>query len=153
MGDEEKKRLAVWLSILFPGAGHFYLGDRRGGIALLCVTVSLLLAIVVSLVGPAPLRSRVTAVLLLFPYAMLSLPSARSLQTGLAAPPVSRSNLLIMLAVAGPMALPLLWQSDAFSRAAKFAWTVAVVGLVIVAVGAIIAAGPVIEELMRDVPV
>lgn len=153
MREEEKKRLAVWLSILLPGAGHLYLGERRGGIALLCVTVSLLLGIIVSLAGPAPLRSPATAVLLLLPYAMLSLPSARSVRNDPGPPPASRGYLLVMLAVAGPMALPLLWQSDAFSRAGKIVWTVLVIAIVVIAVCAIVVAGPMIEELARQAPV
>ena len=155
MAEEGKKRLAVWLSILAPGAGHLYLGDRRGGMALLCVTVALLLAIVVSMVGPAPLRSPATAVLLLLPYAMLSVPAARSLRNEPRETPAihRRGYLLVMLAVAGPMALPLLWQSEAFSRPGKIVWTIVVIAIVVIAVGALVVVGPMIEELMQQVVV
>ncbi len=152
MRNDGNKALAALLTVVLPGAGHLYLGDRRGGVALLCVSVSVLAGIAVSVAGPAAFRSTVTAVLLLVPYAMLAVPAARAVGTGTTETPgnQSRGYLLVMLAVAGPMALPLLWQSSAFSRTGKIAWTVVVVAIVLIAVYAIIVAGPIIEEMMQQ---
>ncbi len=152
MSGNRSTFLATVLSVLAPGSGHLYLGRRPRGLALLLVTFAVWAGIGVSLAGPVALRSNLSAILLLVPYVLLIVPSVREVRSSdIETTAIDRpAYVLVMLAVFGPLALPLLWQSRAFGRGGKIAWTIVVAAVVVVAVYAIVVAGPMIEDLLQQ---
>jgi hypothetical protein len=57
---------------------------------------------------------------------------------------------LFMLLCLGPMALPLLWQSPAFSKTVKVVLTIAVVLIAVFVVLSMVVLGPLIEQILRS---
>jgi len=57
---------------------------------------------------------------------------------------------VMMLLAVGPLALPLLWQSQRFSRAAKLVWTGAVIIIALLAIYALVVVGPLVERFFSD---
>lgn len=138
---------ATLLSALLPGLGQLYNNERGKGIALLLTATTVLAALLWSTVGPSDSRSLLTSVLLLPVYLLLWVPAVRDARER--AKGAGRTFLNdagpwyvgVMLAAVGPFALPLLWQSGRFTRAAKIWLTVAVVAVAVVAVLFIVLVG------------
>ncbi|HVS03199.1 MAG TPA: hypothetical protein VMT16_10560 [Thermoanaerobaculia bacterium] len=148
--------LAAGLSALAPGAGQLYNGDRPRGWALLAIAAGVVAAVALCLWGPRPFRSWLGALLLAALYPLLWMPAvadawrdARGRGRGLVAAD-SIGYTVLMLLVAGPMALPLLWQNRQVPRAAKRWLTV---GVVMVAIGGVLLlalAAPWLEALLEE---
>jgi lysylphosphatidylglycerol synthetase-like protein (DUF2156 family) len=137
--------LAGLLSTLIPGLGQLFNGERTKGLALLCMTGGLWLTIAAN-------RSPITRLLLGLLYLFILVPSIRdAAQTARGQAPAPAGNtawyVILMLLTVGPFALPLLWQSLRFSRAAKIAWTIAVVLIALSFVFVMAALGPALERL------
>ena len=125
--------LAACASLLIPGLGQLYNGERAKGLAVLCMDIGIGLGIALALWGPPRLRSAFTAILLGFIYLFVWIPAiidAHQHASGAARPLLSGEKVwyvILMLLTIGPGALPLLWQSRRFSRIAKILWSSMVV--------------------------
>jgi hypothetical protein len=121
--------MAALLSAALPGAGQCYLGNRPTGVALLCTSFGVCGGILLSLWGPAALRSRLTMIVLAAIYPFVWLPAvidAWQAARGKTKPLLAghhRWYVILMLLTVGPMSLPMLWQNKRFSQRTKFAWT------------------------------
>ncbi len=151
---EPSPAVAAALSFLIPGLGQIYRGQRAQGFAIVCVAAGVAAGALASLFGPASIQSPFTAATLAIVYACVWLPAvldaARSnaKDGGQLIAGRSRAYVVLMLVTAGPMALPLLWQSPAFSRGAKIFWTVGVVLLAFIAIWSVMVVGPLVDEMM-----
>ena len=148
---------AALLSLLLPGLGQLYIGRRTEGLISLATAGGIICAILLSAVGPAALRSHVSVLFLELAYLSVWVASIveASDQT-----PKSRQSLLagerawflvLMLAMAGPLALPMLWHSKQFSRRRKIAWTLVVISALVVGILSVILLGPQLEAWSSEI--
>ena len=150
--------VAGGLSLLFPGLGQLYNQEYPEGIAICCISAGILGGMAVALAGPPAFRSGLTPIMLgcIYPFVLIpAVIDAYQRAVGAAAPLLSghqRWYVILMLLAVGPMALPLLWQGARFSRAAKIAWTVAVVGIALASILLVVAAGPALERFQAAHP-
>jgi hypothetical protein len=148
--------LDAGLSAVLPGLGQLRQGDGARGVALALPCLGLWGAVMLSLFGPAPVRSVITAALLALLYPLLWLPAvldAWNRGGGSAAPAISPDEawyVVLSLLAVGPMALPLLWQGSVFSLRGKIVWTVVVVGIALAALVFILLLGPWLEALLVE---
>ena len=144
--------LAALLSLLLPGLGQLYNGERGKGVATLCISLGTWTILFFSL-APGRAGAWLSALLLGFVYLFIWIPAvvdAYRQASGAPNPWLSGRSawyVIAMLLTVGPMALPLLWQSPAFSRSAKIGWTVAVILIALLVVAIFAVLGPVLEEL------
>jgi len=147
--------IAAVLSLLLPGAGQLYNGERPKGIALLCMTAGIAYGLFMSVLGPSYSHSFITAVLLAIVYLLVWPPAvvdAYRYAAGKPSPLLAGEKtwyVILMLLTVGPMALPLLWQSPRFSRGGKIGWTVAVILIVLVGIAMLLVIGPAVEHALQ----
>jgi TM2 domain-containing membrane protein YozV len=147
-------RIAAALSLVIPGVGQIYKGERGKGAALLSSAVGIWAGILVATIGPVPFRSWLGGVSLAVVYPLIWVPAIRDAYQQDCGPSrpfpagEKRWYVVLMLLAVGPMALPLLWQSRRFGRIAKIAWTTLVLVVVIGAISVLVVAGPLLEELL-----
>jgi len=150
-------RLAAALSALLPGLGQLYLGERAKGVAVLAAALGILAGIALALVGPAALRSWATVAMLAVVYPFLWLPAVRDAYRGArgqSSPLLAGEQVwyvIFMLAIVGPMAVPLLWQSPRFSPRAKRLWTAAVILIALVGVAFAVWLGPILQRYLTEI--
>jgi TM2 domain-containing membrane protein YozV len=150
--------LAAGLSLILPGLGQLYNGERAKGIAVLCMTLGIWFALLTSGSGQGGFRSSVTVVLLGFLYLFIWLPAvmdAYQAASRRCVPLLSGASawyVVMMLLSVGPMAVPLLWQSPAFSRRWKIVWTAVVILTALSAVVLTALLGAVVQQFLRDNP-
>ena len=147
--------IAAGLSLVAPGAGQIYSGDRPTGVALLCITVGLWTSAILTMAGGGAARSVLTMLLLAIVYLFLLIPAVLdAYRAGQGRTAVIAGEKLwyvvMMLLAVGPLALPLLWQSQRFSRAAKLVWTGAVIIIALLAIYALVVVGPLVERFLSD---
>lgn len=147
--------IAAGLSLVAPGAGQIYRGDRPKGIALLCITAGLWASAILTMAGAAAAGSVLTMLLLAVVYLFVLIPAVLdAYRAGGGQTAVIAGErpwyVVMMLLAAGPLALPLLWQSRRFSRTTKLAWTGAVIIIALLAIYALVALGPIVERLLGD---
>ncbi len=129
MAGQSSPFTALVLSAIVPGSGHIYNNETKKGFVIIgsCLGLGLLtywlsglhrisiaLALVVvwiSAIADAYQVAKASGQALDFYY--------------------RRPYVVAMLLLVGPLALPLLWQSPHFSRAARWTWTVIVVGVAV----------------------
>lgn len=108
---------------LVPGVGHLALGKRGKAAALFVIDIGIIFSIFF-------LRSIAGRLLTCFCYLMAMVPAVIETYTlargGVSRFSESKPYILAMLLTEGFSALPLLWQSSAFSRRIKIAWSIAV---------------------------
>ncbi|HEX9780964.1 MAG TPA: hypothetical protein VGB20_07100 [bacterium] len=120
---------AALLSLVLPGLGQFYLGDRASAVTVFCIVAALLAGLAWSLADGALL----SAILLGVIYVLVWIPSVvdAARAAGRQGPSLMAGAnpwyVIFMLLAAGPAAIPMLWHSRAFSRGEKIAWTVFVI--------------------------
>ena len=147
--------IAAGLSLIAPGAGQIYSGDRPKGVALLCITAGLWASAILTMAGAAAAGSVLTMLLLVVVYLFVLIPAVLdAYRAGEGQTAVITGEKLwyvvMMLLAVGPLALPLLWQSGRFSRATKLAWTVAVIIIALLAIYALVVIGPIVERLLSN---
>jgi len=149
------KLRAAMFSLVLPGLGQMYLGERARAAATLTMSVSVWAAAVFMYVwGGSGLVAIVGS--LGFVYVLVLVPSVREAwqradgQIEGVAPGDSRSYVLTMLACLGPMALPLLWQNPRFGRPGKVAWTALVMAVLAGGLWVLVKVGPVIDETVQQ---
>jgi hypothetical protein len=67
--------IAAGLSLVAPGAGQIYSGDRPKGVALLCITAGLWTIAILTMAGPAAARSALTMPVLVIVYLFVLIPA------------------------------------------------------------------------------
>ncbi len=150
--------VAAALSLVVPGLGQLYNGERAKGTALICIAAGIAGGILLATAGPLPFRSWLTPLMLgaICPFVWVpAILDARRRAVGLGSPLLAGEKVwyvVVMLLTVGPMALPLLWQSRRFSRAAKIGWTIAVIALAIGGILLVVAVGPALEHLQQGSP-
>lgn len=148
--------LAALLSLLVPGLGQWYAGDRAKGLVVLCMDAGLLAGILLATIGPPQMRSAMTVWFLGLVYVFVWVPAvidAAQQAAGSAQPLLSGGRawyVVLMLLTVGPGALPLLWRSPRFSRAGKLFWTLLVTTIFVGGLWLALVAMPVIERHYRD---
>jgi len=122
--DSLKSRAAlVAVLSLLPGAGHIAIGMRRKAAALFVIDIGILLSLLF-------FKSLVTYLLAAFAYLMAVIPAVIEtyvfVRGGVSRFSESRSYIVVTLLIEGFFAIPLLWNSNVFSKRAKIAWSIAV---------------------------
>lgn len=116
---------ALVLSLFLPGAGQIYNKELKKGIVILGSCTGLILFIH----GLAGLNKISLALALLLLWSSAVVDAYKTAKAS--GRPIKfyyrRAYVVTMLLLVGPLALPLLWRSPYFSRAACWTWTVIVV--------------------------
>lgn len=150
--------IACGLSLIVPGVGQWYNGERVKGAAILCMDAGIALGVWLATSGPTALRSWVTALLLGMVYVGVWIPAAidaYQYAAGFAKPLLSGETawyVIVMLLSVGPGAIPLLWQSPRFSRRAKTLWTIAVAAIFLGGILCTVVVGPTIDAWLQHLP-
>ncbi len=138
------------LSLLLPGLGQLYNGDRAKGIAMLCMTLGIGISVAIS-------HSLWSSILMGVLYVAVLIPAVQDayhIACG-NAPSFAGERMwyvVWMLLCVGPFALPLLWQSRRFSTRGKIAWTVGVILIALVSILAVNAIGHLLDGLSQRHP-
>lgn len=147
---------AAFLSFVVPGLGQWYNGQRAKGVSALCMVIGIAIAVALALVGPAPFRSHVSAFVLGVVYLFVWIPAiidAYQQASGNQQPLLSGEKawyVIFMLLMAGPGAIPLLWQSRRFSRIGKVLWTTAVLVIFLGGLLFVLFVAPLFERLLGN---
>jgi len=138
-------RFAAFYSVIIPGLGQLYIGEKAKGWTLLCMAAGVAVSLVIS-------HTLINAILMGGIYLAIMIPAAvDAFQTA-----SGRSRnfagdsvpyVIIMLLMVGPFAIPLLWQSKKFSRPAKIFWTVGVVLIAFLGILALTLLGSFFEKI------
>ena len=141
-------RLAFFFSIVFPGLGQLYLGERAKGWTLLCMGAGVVVSLIFShtwvayfLMGGIYLAIVIPAALDAFQVAI----HEKKIKTWTAD---TVPYVIVMLLMVGPFAIPLLWQSAKFSKKAKVLWTVAVILIALFAIATLTFMASFLDELV-----
>ena len=123
---------ACLFSILVPGLGQLYLGEKAKGWTLLSMTAGVAVSLIFS-------HTLVAWILMAGIYLAVMIPAALDAFQTTAGRPRTFSGdtvpyVIVMLLMVGPFALPLLWQSPKFSKTAKIVWTLIVVLIALLAI-------------------
>lgn len=124
--------LALIGSVLVPGAGQLYLGERAKGWTLVCMDIGVAVSLIVSHTWVAWLLMGGIYLAIMIPAALDAFQTASGRPrtfVGDAVPYV-----IVMLLLVGPFAIPLLWQSAKFSKMAKILWTAVVILIAFLAI-------------------
>ena len=141
---------AFLLTLIFPGLGHFYVGNRFSALAYGVMTLGL----GYSYFSAKSFLARV-AVLLIIPFIVI--PAARDAvdvargKKKLVTGEESRVYVVWMLCCSGPFAVPLLWQNKKFSVAVKVVWTVVVISIFVLALSAATVLGQVYDQMAQSI--
>ncbi|MFA5159287.1 MAG: hypothetical protein WC484_02140 [Candidatus Omnitrophota bacterium] len=140
-------RLAFFYSIVVPGLGQFYLGERAKGWVLLCMGAGVVASLIVS-------HTAIGCFLMGGIYLAVVIPAALdAFQTASGRPRTFTADtipyVIVMLFMVGPFAVPLLWQSRKFSTPAKIAWTIAVILIAFLAIITMMFVASFLGQLMR----
>lgn len=138
--------IAAALSGLVPGAGQLFNREWAKGAAVLAMVAGMAASALMA-------RSPATTALMGVLYLAVLVPAAMDAYQVAGGRPSrftggNRGYVIVMLLTIGPFALPLLWQS-AFSRAAKWAWTLAIMVIAAVCILAMAALGPFLDQLLQ----
>ena len=142
-------RLALFYSVIAPGLGQIYLGERVKGWTLLCMGAGVAVSLIVS-------HTAVACFLMGGIYLAVMIPAALdAFQTASGRPRTFSGDaipyVIVMLLSVGPFAIPLLWQSGKFSPRAKVVWTIAVIGIALLSIAAMTFMASFLEQLMKPV--
>lgn len=150
--------VAALLSAAIPGIGQVYNREYGKGITTLCITFGTWIMLALSLAGPPRPGAWISAAMLGLVYLSIWIPAvvdAYQDAAGLPRPWLSGRTawyIVVLLMTVGPMALPMLWRSPAFSRTAKILWTAAVLLIALLVVGLAALLGPLLEGLLASSP-
>jgi len=142
-------RLALFYSVIAPGLGQIYLGERAKGLTLLCMGAGVAVSLIVKHTAVACFLMGGICLAVMIPAALDAFQTASGRPrtfSGDAIPYV-----IVMLLSVGPFAIPLLWQSRKFSPRAKVIWTIAVIGIALLAIAVMTFMASSLEQLMKPV--
>jgi TM2 domain-containing membrane protein YozV len=169
-------RLALFYSVMVPGLGQIYLGERAKGWTFLCMGAGVAVSLIVShtvvacfLMGGIYLAVMIPAALDAFQTALgrprtFSVPipvNFRESEIGAVQCAIHDKKIkawagdtipyvIVMLLLVGPFAIPLLWQSRRFSSRAKIVWTAVVIGIALFSIAVMTFAASFLEQLMNS---
>ena len=114
--------LAASLSLV-PGVGHWVIGKRGKAVAFFAIDLGIVCTVLF-------LRSPVAVLLTCFIYFMVMVPAVIETYTiargGVSQFSESKPYIILLLLTTGFSALPLLWQSHAFSKRIKIVWSIGI---------------------------
>lgn len=138
--------LALLLSAVVPGLGQFYNAEPAKGLVIAGMCLALALG-TYWLPGLTRISAALTLLILWISAILDSYKTAKSFGQPLdwyyRVPYV-----VTMLLLVGPLALPLLWRSPYFSLLARWAWTIVVIGAVLL----LLATPYLLSWLVRQMP-
>lgn len=142
--------VAAGLSLIVPGVGQLYNGERAKGLAMLVMTIGIAVSCLV-------FRSPATWVFMGLIYLAVMIPAgldAYQVAGGRASRFTGNAPwyVIAMLLAVGPFALALLWRSPRFSRTAKLIWTVLVILVALLCIVTVAAVGPLLDQLLQQTP-
>lgn len=128
------------LSILLPGLGQLYLGERANGLSLIAASLGMGLVLCFD-------PSWFTGIFIALAYLSLVYHAAkdayhRTKNTE------SIQYVLGLAVVCGPFSLPLLWQNGQIKTRGKIIWTVVILILTGLAIASMIYLDPIINEIL-----
>jgi TM2 domain-containing membrane protein YozV len=141
-------RLALFYSMVAPGLGQLYLGERAKGWTLLCMTLGVAISLIFS-------HTVISCILMGGIYLAVLIPAAMdAFQTASGRPRTFTADtvpyVIVMLLMVGPFAIPLLWQSTKFSKRAKILWTVFVILIALFAIASMAFVGSLADRLIKQ---
>ena len=125
-------RLALFYSVVVPGLGQLYLGERAKGWTLLCMGAGVVVSLIVSHTAIAWFVMGGIYLAVMIPAALDAFQTASGRPRTFTADTVP--YVIVMLLMVGPFAIPLLWQSARFSKPAKIAWSIGVILIAFLAI-------------------
>lgn len=142
---------SFFYSMIVPGLGQLYVGDRAKGWTLLCMTAGVIVSLIIS-------HTLISCFLMGGIYLAVMIPAALdAFQTASGRPRVFTGDsvfyVVVMLLMVGPFAIPLLWQSPKFSKTAKIFWTAAVILIAFLAIAVLMLTASVFDQLIKQNPV
>ena len=140
--------LALFYSVVVPGLGQLYLGERAKGWTLLCMDAGVVVSLIISHTWFACFLMGGIYLAVMIPAASDAFRTASGRPRTFAADTVP--YVIVMLLMVGPFAIPLLWQSTKFSKTAKIAWTVGIILLAFLAIVGVTFAASFLEQLMKQ---
>lgn len=141
-------RLALFYSVLFPGLGQIYLGERAKGWTLLCMAAGVWVSLIISHTAVACFFMGIIYLAVMIPAATDAFQTASGKPRTFAGDTVP--YVIVMLLLVGPFAIPLLWQSRKFSSRAKVLWTLAVILIAFLAIAVTTFVASFIEQLLKS---
>ena len=141
-------RLALFYSVVVPGLGQLYLGERAKGWTLLCMGAGVVVSLIVS-------HTAITWFLMGGIYLAVMIPAALdAFQTASGRPRTFTADtvpyVIVMLLMVGPFAIPLLWQSRKFSTPVKIVWTIVVILIALLAIAAMTFVASFLDQFMKQ---
>ena len=144
---------ALLLSLLVPGLGQLYLGERAKGWTLVCMTAGVMVSLAIS-------HTWITCLLMGGIYLGVMIPAASdAFQTAQVTMHEKKEKtwagdtipyVIVMLLMVGPFAIPLLWQSAKFSRTAKILWTIAVILIAFLAIAMLTFSASFLDQFLKQ---
>ena len=139
--------LALFYSVIIPGLGQLYLGERAKGWTFLCMGVGVVVSLIFSHTAIAFFLMGGIYLAVMIPAALDAFQTASGRPRTWAADTVP--YVIVMLLMVGPFAIPLLWQSAKFSKMAKILWTIAVILIALSAIAVMTFAASFLDQLVR----
>lgn len=140
--------LALIYSVVVPGLGQLYLGERAKGWTLVCMDAGVAVSLSFN-------HSWVACFLMGGIYLAIMIPAALDAFRTASGQPKTFSGdtvpyVIVMLLMVGPFAIPLLWQSAKFSKTAKIVWTVGIILIALFAIAVTTLAASFVDQFMKQ---
>ena len=134
---------AALFSVVLPGLGQLYLGERSNGLSLIAAALGMLLVLFHD-------PSWFTGVFVGSAYLSLVYHAAKDAYHS--TKNTESIQYIIGLAILiGPFCLPLLWQNSQIHRKAKFIWTIVILILAALAVASMVYLDPIVKRILARI--
>ncbi|MFH0985599.1 MAG: hypothetical protein V1882_08695 [Candidatus Omnitrophota bacterium] len=141
-------RFALLYSVLFPGLGQIYLGERAKGWTLMCMAAGVWVSLLISHTAIACFFMGIIYLTVMIPSTMDAFQTASGKSRTFAGDSVP--YVIVMLLLVGPFAIPLLWQSRKFSNRAKVLSTLGVILIAFLAIAITTFVASFLEQLLKS---
>ncbi len=142
--------IAFFLTLLFPGLGHLYVGNKFSALTYAIITVGLGYSYFSSTSYLARMAVLFVVPFFLVPAVRDAVDVARGKKKSVTGAE-SRLYVVWMLCCVGPFALPLLWQNKKFTVFVKIVWTVVVLSVVALFLSSVAVLGKSYDQLMKAI--
>jgi|GEM_PF-3327175 len=140
--------IAFFLTLLFPGLGHLYVGNKFSALTYAIITVGVGYSYFSAKSYLAHMAVLFVVPFFLIPVARDAVDVARGKKKSVTGEE-SKLYVIWMLCCVGPFSLPLLWQNKKFSVPVKVVWSVVVISIVIFFLFAVAVLGESYDQLMQ----
>ncbi|MEI7750449.1 MAG: hypothetical protein WCJ71_00025 [Candidatus Omnitrophota bacterium] len=140
--------LAGIYSVLLPGLGQLYLGERAKGWTLVCMDAGVAVSLLLSHTAIACFVMGGIYFAVMIPAVMDAFQTASGRPRTFTADTVP--YVIVMLLMVGPFAIPLLWQSRKFSTSWKIVWTLVVILIALLGIAILTFAASSLEQFMKQ---